>query len=243
VLSVVVPAHNEQDYLEPAVTGIIKGLRSRNLVFEVIICENGSTDDTAEVARELHRQHPHVRTLSLREADYGRALQTGFEVATGDLVANFDVDYIDLGFLDAALRLRESPNPPSVVLASKRSAGARDTRSFGRRLVTTTFSIILKLTFRLRVSDTHGMKLLSRPELAPIVRSCRFGRDLFDTEMILRAERAGLAIAELPVTVRDTRPSRTSIVRRIPRSLAGLAELRLALWQEEHRLSAGNLRN
>jgi hypothetical protein len=94
--------------------------------------------------------------------------------------------------------------------------------------------------FRLRVSDTHGMKLLSRRELAPIVRSCRFRRDLFDTEMILRAERAGLTVVELPVTVRESRPSRTSIMRRIPRSLAGLVRLRIALWAEAGRTIGGD---
>jgi glycosyltransferase involved in cell wall biosynthesis len=235
VLSVVVPAHNEQDYLEPAVTGIIKGLRSRNLVFEVIICENGSTDATVEVATELARQYSELRMLSLRDADYGRSLRAGFEAATGEVVVNFDVDYVDLDFLDAAMALRENPNPPAVVVASKRIAGARDTRSVGRRIVTRTFALILRLTFNLRVSDTHGMKLLSRSELVPIVRSCRFGRDLFDTEMILRAERAGLTLAELPITVRDARPSRTSIVTRIPRSLMGLVRLRLTLWSEDRR--------
>jgi glycosyltransferase involved in cell wall biosynthesis len=239
VLSVVVPAHNEQDYLEPAVTGIISGLGERDLAYEVIICENGSTDATAEVAAKLSRQHSRVRVLSLHEADYGRALRAGFEAATGNLVANFDVDYVDLDFLDAALVMQKSSNPPVIVVASKRGDGAHDTRSLGRRFVTTGFSLILRLMFRLGVSDTHGMKLLSRPELAPIVRCCRFGRDLFDTEMILRAERAGLTIAELPVTVRDTRPSRTSIVKRIPRSLTGLVRLRLALWQETRRSVAG----
>ena len=58
------------------------------------------------------------------------------------------------------------------------------------------------------------MKLMQRPAVEPLARQCRTGADLFDTELILRAERAGLVVAELPVTVRELRPSRTPILRR-----------------------------
>jgi hypothetical protein len=64
------------------------------------------------------------------------------------------------------------------------------------------------------------------------VAECRFAGDLFDTELILRTERAGYRVAELGVTVIDTRPPRTPIHKRIPRSLAGLARLRVVLWRE-----------
>jgi hypothetical protein len=76
------------------------------------------------------------------------------------------------------------------------------------------------------------MKALRRANVDRIARRCRFGTDLFDTELVLRAERAGLAIAELPVSVEERRPSRTPIWRRVPRTLVGLARLRLTLWRE-----------
>jgi hypothetical protein len=173
--------------------------------------------------------------LSSPEADYGRALRAGFVAAHGEAVANFDVDYIDLVFLEDALVLVSAPDGPAIVVASKRSAGAHDTRALGRRVVTATFAAVLRGGFGLRVSDTHGMKVIRRPDLLPLVDACRFGADLFDTELVLRTERAGLGVAELPVTVRDTRPPRSSIVRRIPRSLAGLLRLKLALGRDRTR--------
>jgi glycosyltransferase involved in cell wall biosynthesis len=226
------PAHNEHDYLADAVTEVVNGLRTIGELFEVIISENGSADGTAEVADTLAAQYPEVRVLRSPEADYGQALRDGFLAARGDAVANFDVDYIDLSFLAAARALITAAPGPAVVVASKRGPGANDTRPLGRRLVTATFSQVLRVGFGLKVSDTHGMKVMRRAELAPLVDACRFGADLFDTELILRAERAGLSVAELPVTVRDTRPPRSSIVRRIPRSLAGLVRLKVALRTE-----------
>jgi hypothetical protein len=122
----------------------------------------------------------------------------------------------------------------AAVVGSKRSPGATDRRSVGRQAITAVFSVVLRLGFGLRVSDTHGLKTLRRIPLQPFVAACQFGADIFDTELILRAERAGLAVTELPVAVADQRPPRTPISRRIPRSLAGLARLRVALWRHPH---------
>lgn len=236
-LSVVMPAHNEEDLLDKAVHAVVDGLRDRTGAFEVgafevIVVENGSSDRTAAIAWSLAEEMAEVRSLSSPEPDYGRALRTGFLAAIGHVVVNFDVDYTDLGFLDAAVAEVRSPGGPVIVVGAKRGAGAHDERVLSRRLVTAVFSLLLRHGFGLKVSDTHGMKAMRREPLLPVVAACRFGTDLFDTELVLRAERRGLPTAELPVTVEELRPSRTPIARRIPRTVAGLVRLRLALWRE-----------
>lgn len=242
-ISVIMPAYNEEATLEPSVREVVAGLRIAKRDFEVIVVENGSTDRTLEVARRLAIDIPELVVVEFPEADYGRALRAGFLAADGDLVFNFDVDYFDLEFLaDAAIMLSGPdrsitdagaiPEPPVVVVGSKRSAGAVDRRGVSRRIVTAGFSLALRTLFRMRVSDTHGMKGLRREPIAPIVARCRFGTDLFDTELILRVERAGLPVDEIPVEVTERRPSRTPIVRRIPRSVLGLLRLRLVFWRE-----------
>jgi glycosyltransferase involved in cell wall biosynthesis len=228
MISIVMPAHNEEGYLEPAVKTILTGLRDRGLRFELILSENGSSDATGDEADQLARTFPEVRTLRAPVADYGRALKAGFLAAQGEVVANFDVDLVDLAFLDEALGLVHAEQP-AIVVGSKCSPGAQDQRALGRRAVTSIFSAVLRLGFGLKVSDTHGMKVLVRAPLFPLVEACQFGGDIFDTELILRAERAGLSVRELPVSVADQRPPRTPIIRRIPRSLVGLVRLRVAL--------------
>ncbi|HUQ64490.1 MAG TPA: glycosyltransferase [Acidimicrobiales bacterium] len=238
LLSVVMPAHDEESCLAPAVREVADGLRSRGVEFELLVVENGSTDHTVAIADELAADIPEVRTFSLAEADYGLALKRGFRAASGDLVAIFDVDYYDLEFLDGALTAidradgADGADAPAIVVASKRGAGSVDSRALSRQIVTSGFSLILRAGFGLQVTDTHGMKLLRRAPLADLAESCRFGTDLFDTELIIRAQRAGMKVVEIPVNVRETRPSRSSIARRIPRTVAGLFRLRLALWQE-----------
>jgi glycosyltransferase involved in cell wall biosynthesis len=229
LISIVMPAYNEAALLEESVRDVVAGLRGLGLPFELHIVENGSTDGTQTVAARLAEQIPEVLTHSMRAADYGEALRTGLLEASGEVGVIFDVDYYDLDFLDRALVRLDTA---AVVVGSKRAPGTRDTRSWARRAVTATFATILRVGFGLSVSDTHGMKLMQRAAVEPLARKCRTGADLFDTELILRAEQAGLFVAELPVTVRELRPSRTPILRRGVRTAFGLAHLRVILFRE-----------
>jgi glycosyltransferase involved in cell wall biosynthesis len=226
------PAHNEATLLDTSVREVVDGLRVRDVSFEVLVIENGSQDGTLALAGSLAEAIPEVSVRHLARADYGRALRTGLLHAVGDTVVNFDVDYTDLGFLDAALARIEGPDPPAIMVGSKRAPGAHDQRSAARRFVTWVFGLVLRLGFGLGVSDTHGMKALDRTRVLPVAEACRSDGELFDTELILRAERSGLGVVELPVTVAERRPSRTSITRRALRTLAGLARLRVALARD-----------
>ena len=107
----------------PPVSGTGAGL-------EIVVVENGSTDDTVAIANRLAGEISELRVLSLPEPDYGRALRAGLLAAVGDVVVNFDVDFCDLGFLDRAVPMVEAPGGPAVVVGSKRSAGLDDTRAW-----------------------------------------------------------------------------------------------------------------
>jgi glycosyltransferase AglD len=230
-VSVIFPAYMEEQYLPRAVTDVVTGLRDRAADFEVIIVENGSRDRTREVADELAAEFPEVIAMSHHEPDYGRSLRAGLLRATKTYVCNFDVDLYDLEFLERAISKSQDENL-AVVVGSKRGEGSNDTRPFIRKLVTFTFSTILKIGFGLKVSDTHGMKVLRRADVVPLAEKCQFGTDLFDTELVLRTERTGHRTGEIGVTVEEMRDARTPIVSRITRSLTGLARLRVALWRQ-----------
>ena len=231
-VSVVMPAFNETEILGTSVKSVVEGLRARGEQFELLVVENGSTDSTFAIGEQLAAEFPEVRVEHRDEADYGRALRAGLLDATGEAVVNFDTDYFDLDFLEIAVDQVLAENGPAIVVGSKRAEGATDARDPIRKLATTVFSTILRVVFGLRVSDTHGIKAMRRAAVEPYARVCTFGQDLFDTELILRVERAGLHTAEIPVDVRELRPARSSFLSRVPRTLRGLCRLRWALWKE-----------
>jgi glycosyltransferase AglD len=231
-VSVVVPAYNEADMIERSLADLVGGLRARDADFEVVVVENGSTDDTRALVSAIMGREARVRLCALARADYGEALRTGLLAARGRHVVIFDADYYDLDFLDRALACFGDLPRPAIVVGSKRAPGTRDGRTWTRRTITAAFATALRVGFGLHVSDTHGMKALDRAAVAPIARRCRNGQDLFDTELVLRADRAGMLVVELPVTVVERRPSRTSIAARAGRTAIGLVRLRVLLWRD-----------
>jgi len=233
-LTVVMPAFNEAEILETSVKSVVEGLRERGNPFEVVIVENGSTDGTDAIADSLATSFPEVRVEHCPDADYGRALRAGLLSARGEVIVNFDTDFFDLDFLDAAVARVNEPGGPTIVVGTKRGEGAHDSRAPLRKLATAVFSTVLRVAFGLHVSDTHGIKAMRRAQVEPFARACTFGQDLFDTELILRVERAGLQTAEIPVGVEELRPARTSIARRVPRTLLGLVKLRITLFRDRH---------
>src|ERR671910_1155017 len=164
------PAHNEAADLETAVREVHEGLHARGRDFELLVVENGSTDDTLEIAHRLAGRYPNVRVSSRPVANYGAALREGLMSARGEFVVTFDVDYYELRFVDLGLALLEAGDEaPVIVVASKRAPGSRDERPLPRRFVTAVFGSMLRTGFSLSVSETHGMKAMRRaPGLTPL---------------------------------------------------------------------------
>ena len=222
--SVVVPVYNEAGFLPQALPALIGAMNSLDRSYEILIVENGSTDGSAAIAEAVAGDAP-VSVLSLQVADYGGAMHHGFSHSTGDWVVNFDIDYFSAEFLRKVVTSGEF----DIVIGSKRDPGSEDRRPMVRRLATLVFNLLLRSILGSRVSDTHGMKAFRRElvdDLAPLVVS---RKDLYDTELVIRAERAGYRITEVPVIVEELRTARSSLVKRVPRTIAGLFRIRKLL--------------
>jgi hypothetical protein len=154
-------------------------------------------------------------------------MRHGFLSAQGDWVVNFDIDYFSGAFLEKVLTLQDV----DLVIASKRDPESEDRRSIMRRLATRVFNILLRVILGSNVSDTHGMKAFRADLVSRIAPQVESRQDLFDTELVIRAERAGYRIQEVPVVVKEMRVTRSSLVKRVPRTISGLFRIRRALEQ------------
>jgi glycosyltransferase involved in cell wall biosynthesis len=226
--SIVVPVYNEAAFIPRALPALVKEMESLDETYRILIVENGSTDDTARIAAAVGDGLP-VTVLSLPEADYGAAMRHGFLEGAGDWVVNFDIDYFSADFLRRVLSLEDV----DLVIASKRDPGSEDRRPFIRRIATKVFNVLLRTILDSHVSDTHGMKAFRQALVADVAPSVVSRQDLFDTELVVRAERAGYTIREVPVVVEEMRVARSSLVKRVPRTLQGLFSIRRTLREEQ----------
>lgn len=226
-LSVIVPVHNEAAILAQSLSEMLEACRTLDAPFEIVACENGSTDNTLETLRAFQRQHAEMRVEVLTEPDYGKALRHGVTACAYSRVAMVNIDFWDLDFLRTSLRELERHD---VVIGSKIMTGAQDQRPLIRRAITHSFNTFLMVCFGFRGTDTHGMKAMRTEAVLPVLPACTSDGWIFDTELVIRLERAKLSIVEVPVDTRELRqPAYWSIVRRVPGVITNLFRMSRSL--------------
>ncbi len=221
-ITIVVPVYNEAEFIPLALPGLIAAAEASGAKYTIRIVENGSTDRTADVAKQIAGE-ANVIVDSRPTPDYGAAMRHGFLEADTDWVVNFDIDYFSADFLH---QLLEQPPEIDLVIGSKRDPASQDQRPLIRRVATRVFNLLLRTILSSQVTDTHGMKGFRRELVADLAPQVVSTTDLFDTELVVRAERAGHTIVEVPVVVAEMRTAKSSLIKRAPRTVAGLIRMR-----------------
>lgn len=227
-LSIVIPVYNEEAIIESALLGFLTALRLLERPFELIVAANGCRDQTVPIVRELMRKAPELVVLDEPEPNYGRALRAGILSARGVFVLCDEIDLCDVGFHKRALR-RLDHDECDMVVGSKAMRGARDRRPFVRRAATRVINTMLWASLGFEGTDTHGLKAFKKAALLPVVNACVVDKDLFASELVIRAGRAGLRIQEIPIELEEQRSPPIALARRVPRVVKDLARLVVAI--------------
>ena len=227
--SVVIPIYNEEEIIEESTNAIYAMCKTTELNFEIIFSENGSTDSTKIISEKLIKKYPEIRIISNPKPNYGNALKAGFESAKNDMVVSFDIDYYSESFLHEALMLDDKY---ASITASKRLGSSEDGRRLVRRLATNFFVFFLKTLFGTKLSDTHGIKAIKKSYIEKYVPQVVSTQDIFDTELLIRIEKNGGKIKEIPAKVSEIRPSVSLIYKRIPRTIKSVIKLRIIFYKE-----------
>ena len=217
--------HDEAGVVADALREMLPAVARLNVPFEIVVCENGSRDETLAIVRQLAVAHQSVRVETLQTPDYGQALQHGIHVARHDKVVIFNVDFWSAEFLETAMAGLETSD---MVVGSK--VMGTDSRPIVRRIITRSFNRFLRIWFGFRGTDTHGMKAFRREPGARLAAACVSKGSMFDTELVLRAEREGLTIVEKAVDSMEIRPpSYASILSRMPETFRNFARMHRGL--------------
>lgn len=223
-ISIVIPIYNEEAILHAAVVDLRERLAPLRWHYELILAENGSRDRTVSIGEELGRKYPEVRLLSTGEPNYGKALRVGILAARGTYVICDEIDLCDADFHQRALRELEL-GAADMVIGSKLIGGAEDERPLVRHAASIVYNALLRRLLGFQGTDTHGLKAFNRAKLVPVVNACLVDKDVFASELVIRAHHAGLCIVEIPVRVIEKRPPSINLFKRVPNVLKNLSKL------------------
>ena len=223
--SIVIPIYNEEVILTESINNILSICDRTSVDYEIIISENGSTDNTKNIARDFEQNNSKIVLIESDYPNYGEALKRGFLKCKNEIIISFDIDYYSESFLKECLLLEDKY---AGLIASKRLSNSEDGRRLIRKLATNFFVYILKILFKTKLSDTHGMKAVRKSSVNNHINSVISTQDLFDTELLLRIEKTGNEFKEVPAKINEIRPSVSVIYKRIPRTLKSLFKLKIA---------------
>jgi glycosyltransferase involved in cell wall biosynthesis len=223
-VSIIIPVYNEEGLLATSVVDLIDRMQAFALSYELILTENGSVDDTLEIAYALERRFPQVRVLHSSEPNYGKALRRGILAARGTWVLADEIDITDTDFYRRALEILTS-DQADMVVGSKLHRDARDKRPPFRRMASHVINGLLRVFLDFQGTDTHGLKAFHRDRLLATVNQCLVDKDLFASEFVIRAERSRFRVFEIPVEIAEKRAPSIKLTKRVPNVLKNLAKL------------------
>lgn len=230
-VSIIIPIYNEEAILRSSVVDLIARLEAFDLSYELILAENGSRDRTVAICQELSAEFPQVRHFSVGSpghGNYGLALKHGMLEARGRYVFCDEIDLCDTDFYSRALEILDRGDC-QLVIGSKLADGARDERPMLRHAGSLVINGLLRVSLGFKGTDTHGLKAFLREALLPVAHACIVDKDLFASEFVIRAERAGVSIREIPVQIQEKRAPSVHLFRRVPNVLRNLAKLFVAI--------------
>lgn len=195
-LSVVLPAYNEEENVESAVRHVSDVAQTLDREYEIILVNDGSSDRTGEIGRELEERVPYFRLVEhYPNRGYGGALKAGFEAATKDLIAFYPADaQFDFGEIERLLEAVEEENADVVCgyRFDRQDNAVRKLNAFG-------WNMVVRLFFGYLCRDIDcGFKLFRR-EILERVNIMSEGA-MIDTEFLAGAKARGYRIAEVPLT-------------------------------------------
>jgi glycosyltransferase involved in cell wall biosynthesis len=200
-ISVVLPAHNEAGKIEHAVRQTKQALAALSSAYEILIAEDGSTDGTADIARRIAAEDPLIRHIHSDERlGRGKALNHAFKRAHGDIVMYMDVDLsTDLSYLKPLINAIKEERY-DFATGSRMMKESDVKRSFKRETMSMLFNYLVRLILRSKLRDHQcGFKAFRKEALMRILPEIEDEHWFWDTELLVRAQRNGYRVKELPV--------------------------------------------
>jgi len=197
--SFVIPAYNEEDSIEDALGALDEVVKSRKMIYEIVVVDDGSVDKTFLKAMMYASRNGHVRVVSYdKNVGKGYAVKAGFMQTTGDVVVFADSDMdVDLGTVSSYV---DALKHGDIVIASKWHPDSVVSMPLTRRILSHGFNVLVRLLTGANLKDTQvGLKVIRKSAFTNIFPRLCVKRYAFDVELLTVAKLYGLKVVEMPV--------------------------------------------
>lgn len=201
-ISIIIPCYNLENVVKTTVKNILENLEKFSDSFEILIVNDGSTDNTLEVIQDIKNNHEciHVITYSQNKGK-GYAVKTGILQSIGSSIVFIDGD-LDITS-DAIQNYIEELNNFDLVIGSKSLQNSEIEIRQSRKILSDIFSSIVKFLTGLKIQDTQvGFKVGNGENLRKIFKIMNIDGFAFDVELLVIATKFNLRIKEMPVKLK-----------------------------------------
>ena len=231
-MSIIIPAYNEEKRLPKCLKRTIEFCKEEFFDFEIIVAEDGSTDNTIEIVKDFQKQDKRIKLISFKK-------RMGKGAAITNAILTAQKKYV--GFMDADMaadayefrRLLEKISECDVVIGSRflRDGLEPIKRPAYRALFSNLYSNFFRILFKISIYDPQcGFKLFRREAVYKIFKEIHTTGFAFDSEVVVKAYILGLRVKEVPINWSHDAASKISVVQQLKEMSQDL----LSVWYEAH---------
>lgn len=237
-INLLFPVLNERLRLQKGIETTIAYVREQvTIPCKLTILDNGSEDETPEIGKKLEEDYPEVTYVRVGERGVGVAFRKGIELNDCDIVGYMDIDLsTDLKYLGKTIEMFQQ-DPELQYVNGTRFSKESDTkgRKWYRKITSMGLVFLLKTIFHMKATDALcGFTFLRREEAERLVAESSQDNGWFYTvEFLLRAERDGMKICDMPVEWQEDYNTTVKVFKTIKNYIIQIHRLRKALKSEK----------
>jgi len=232
ILSVIIPAYNESDRIVPTIGAIAAHICDLGISWELIIADDGSTDDTVQIVTALELANLHILKAA-QNGGKGSAVQRGMLAAHGQYRLFCDAD--NATPIEEIDKLLDSVSASDCDIAvGSRAVGEAEeaNRSVLRQAMSGGLRWLVQHVVRLGISDSQcGFKLFTEEAAKRLYAAQTIQGFSFDLEILYLAQKFGYRTVELPVIWFDAPGSKVNATKEAGRFLRDLFKIKLNDWR------------
>lgn len=237
-ITIMFPVLNERLRLRKGIETTAAYMRANSrMPYQIMILDNGSEDETPDIGEELSRLYEEVSYVRVGEKGVGVAFRKGISLNESDIVGYMDIDLsTDISYLGKAMDIFMNRPEIAYINGTRFSKDSHTTgRKWYRRITSKGLLILLKLILKMKSTDSLcGFTFMRKSVADTLVEQAGNDNGWFYTvELLLRAERSGVCILDMPVEWEDEPNTTVKIGKTIKNYMIQIRRLHRTFKEED----------